>query len=179
MDHVLHRLPDGISFVSRSPNDPNPPPTPAGTYVTVNNLDSAGRPYLTVFIPPITHPETVNDLNSQLENLQLNEQPRLLPPGSRLCIICSRLGSWIASAVQEKRWPPFESSLTTVASDSVWLSNVFTMGYLDDILKSPACALCRLVGKARENLYLPSEFYAPIPKTGQWKNASGTSQRSL
>ena len=140
MSNVTTALPDGVSIVSSSTDERiPPPPPPPGTFVTVTATDRAGNPYLTIFLPPISYPTA---------QIDIRPVPRPVPPSSRLCIVCNRLGTWIETGLREKQWPLFCSKLGRHT-----LNNVFIMGFLDQILETTACVLCRLVSAALRDCF--------------------------
>ncbi|RYP56080.1 hypothetical protein DL771_012143 [Monosporascus sp. 5C6A] len=161
--HTFLALADGVSVVLNPPNEPHPPPKPAGTYATATQADDSGRPAITVFFPQMWHTSNsdVDPLASRLKHLTLLGESRPIEPKASFCNTCRQLSDWIALCVRGRQWTKFGSVIRTVDNDQVTLSNVFVMGYVDDILRTPECSLCQLVSTALEEAF-GDQFNIPL-----------------
>ncbi|CZR69519.1 uncharacterized protein PAC_19419 [Phialocephala subalpina] len=86
-----------------------------------------------------------------MEDFTLAGIPRQVPIYDEFCAACSKVSNWISAGVRQGFWRDL--------SDSYWN---FDLGFVDEMVVTPKCALCRLVTAAL------SESFTELPLVYSW-----------
>ena len=106
-------------------------------------------------------------MDNSIADFSLAGQPRDVPVSDQFCVLCSRVDNWLSAGVRQGYWRDIEEE---------WWS--FDVGYLDEIVVTRKCALCRLVAAAISGSFseLPLVYSSVL---GTWSIAKTINGRNI